>query len=280
MSIKTSTVLSYHNYRYLKLALLLCVASIVAYIWHTPKLTAYGATWLGYTLGTIGALIILLLLYFGIRKRSYRSSTGTVQSWLSAHIYLGTSLIIVATLHTGFEFGWNVHTLAYALMMAVLASGFWGMYYYIRHPALMGEALRGETFEQHLLFIAEIDNDSRAMAMNLSDQMNRALLESANSALFSNFWQRFTGKNPKCKTAAIVERLAQAGKQKSLSRDEAKLTEAVYARQLQKLSRLNRLREYVMLKTWLDLWLVFHVPLSIGLFAALVAHVVSVFFYW
>jgi hypothetical protein len=34
------------------------------------------------------------------------------------------------------------------------------------------------------------------------------------------------------------------------------------------------------LKARLDLWLFIHVPLSIALIAALVAHVVSVFFYW
>lgn len=278
MTIKQSTVLTYGGFRYLKLSLLVSIAAIVAYVWHSPALKPNGGTWLGYTLGTIGALIILLLLFFGVRKRSYRSNAGTVRSWLSAHIYLGTTLILIATLHTGFEFGWNIHTLAYALMLAVISSGFWGMYYYIRYPTLMGEALRGETFEQHLLAVAAIDNDSRALAMNLSDQLNKALLESANSPLFNGFWQRFSGKNPKCKTAAIVNQLAESGKK--LTGEQARINEAVYTRQLQKLSRLNRMREHVRLKTSLDLWLIFHVPLSIALLAALTAHIVSVFFYW
>jgi hypothetical protein len=36
----------------------------------------------------------------------------------------------------------------------------------------------------------------------------------------------------------------------------------------------------VKLKTWTDLWLLFHVPLSFALLATLTAHIVSVFFYW
>jgi hypothetical protein len=41
-----------------------------------------------------------------------------------------------------------------------------------------------------------------------------------------------------------------------------------------------RARRAVALKARLDVWLYVHVPLSIALIAALVAHIVSVFFYW
>ena len=43
--------------------------------WVTPQPLApeppNGGTWLGYTLGTIGALLIVWLMLFGIRKRRY-----------------------------------------------------------------------------------------------------------------------------------------------------------------------------------------------------------------
>lgn len=275
---KQPTLLSYQHFRYLKLSALLAVLSIVAYIAHNPAIKANGGTWLGYTLGTLGALIILLLLAFGIRKRSYQSTLGKLQGWLSAHIYLGAALVIVATLHTGFEFGWNIHTLAYALTLLVVASGFWGMYFYIRNPARMSTALRGETLEQHLLAIAEIDNHSRTLAMNHFDHINQALLESNNAPLFENFLQQFKGINPRCRTAAVTQLLIASTEK--LSGEQAKTNAAVYELQLQKLARLNRLRQYTRLKTWVDSWLIVHVPLSIALLAALTAHIVSVFFYW
>lgn len=275
---KQPTLLSYQRYRYLKASALLVLLSIAAYIAHNPAIKANGGTWLGYTLGTLGALIILLLLAFGIRKRSYQSTLGKLQGWLSAHIYLGAALVIIATLHTGFEFGWNIHTLAYALTLLVVASGFWGMYFYIRNPARMSAALRGETLEQHLLAIAEIDNHSRTLAMNHFDHINKALLESNNAPLFENFLQQFKGKNPRCQTA-VVAKLLIASTEK-LSGEQAKTNAAVYELQLQKLARLNRLRQYTRLKTWVDSWLIVHVPLSIALLAALAAHIVSVFFYW
>lgn len=275
---KQKTVFTYQHYRYLKLAAVLVVLSVLAYFWHHPDIKPNGSTWLGYVLGTTGALLILLLLAYGIRKRSYQSSLGRVQGWLSAHIYLGASLIIVATLHTGFEFGFNVHTLAYVLMMAVIASGFWGMYFYVRNPTRMSAALRGETLDQHLLAIEEIDNECRNLAMNHVDHINRALMDSINAPLFESFWQQFTGQNPRCRTAAVTTLLGQV--EPGLSEAQTRINAELYRLQLQKLSRIGRLRSYTRQKAWLDAWLMLHVPLSVALLAALTAHIVSVFFYW
>jgi hypothetical protein len=51
--------LEYKDYRYLKLAVLLCIAAISAYVWHrythfsTPGGIGYGGTLMGYGLGTV-----------------------------------------------------------------------------------------------------------------------------------------------------------------------------------------------------------------------------------
>ena len=49
----------------------------------------------------------------------------------------GLSLIVIVTLHTGFQFGWNVHTLAYGLMLLVIVSGIFGIVVYAA-PAAAG----------------------------------------------------------------------------------------------------------------------------------------------
>ncbi|HEX4856921.1 MAG TPA: hypothetical protein VFV28_08910, partial [Limnobacter sp.] len=54
----------------------------------------------------------------------------------------------------------------------------------------------------------------------------------------------------------------------------------IYRNQVQRLRALTQLRRYYHLRYWLELWLAFHVPLSFGLLASLIAHVLSVFIYW
>ena len=104
------SILAYRGSRYLWVALAVSVTAIIAYAWHAPAVPPNGGTWLGYSLGTLGAVLILWLMSFGIRKRAYTSSAGTVQGWLSAHVYLGLSLLVVATLHAGFRWaGTSTH---------------------------------------------------------------------------------------------------------------------------------------------------------------------------
>ena len=43
---------------------------------------------------------------------------------------------------------------------------------------------------------------------------------------------------------------------------------------------LERLREDIRLQAMLEVWLYFHVPLSVGLLAALAVHIITVFLYW
>ena len=273
------SLLAYARYRYLKVAAVIVALVIGVYIWHRPPNGPYGGTWLGYTLGTVSALLVLWLLYFGVRKRRYKSTFGTVEGWLSAHVYLGTALLVIATLHAAFQVGWNVHTLAYVLMVAVIFSGFYGVFAYLRFPPRITDTLGEETVETLLLGIADLDRAVRPLALGLPDSVNRLVLAAAQETRIGGTWrQQFRGRDRNCPTDAAVAGLQTIGK--SLRGDEARVNEQVYALMARKQELVGRARRAVALKARLDLWLFIHVPLSIALLAALVAHVASVFFYW
>ncbi|MFZ6773534.1 hypothetical protein ACO0LB_12540 [Undibacterium sp. SXout7W] len=267
-------ILSFSKLKYLKWALLIITACIVLYAVDNPPIKPNGGTWLGYGLGTFGALLILWLLAFGMRKRAYSSTLGTLRGWLSAHIYLGLALAFVATLHTGFEFGWNVHTLAYALTISVILSGFWGVVLYLRQPALMGNLLNGQTLQQYGQALRDIDDQCKKLALTTSSDIQALVLSSSQGKIFTAYWQRFTGKNAHCETQKVL---------KSLEKRTSELqpvVQEIYTLQFRRLQQLNRIREYVRLKSWTEIWLIFHVPLSFALLGSLIAHIVSVFFYW
>lgn len=266
--------LTLRRFRYLKWSIGVVLLSILLYVIDRPPIKPNGGTWLGYGLGTAGALLILWLLAFGMRKRAYASTLGTVRGWLSAHVYLGMALAVVTTLHTGFSFGWNVHTLAYVLVVLVIVSGMVGVALYMRHPTLMSNVLHGRTLQEHGQVLHELDVESRRLALQ-SDPAIAALVErSAASPIYSSLWHRLRGAEPKCTTLAAVREL------ESLHADADSKLRAIYVLQYRRSRQMLLIRDYVRLKTLTDAWLDVHVPLSFGLLAVLMAHVVSVFFYW
>lgn len=270
--------LVYDRFKYLKWAGLLCLAAIVAFAVYDPLDVHNGGTWLGYGLGSIGALLILWLMWFGVRKRRY-GGAFRLNAWLSAHVYLGLSLIIVATLHTGFQFGWNVHTLAYTLMMLVIASGAFGIYTYARYPRLMTENRRGQSFDEFLSQIGDIDRECRQVAANLPDEIAALVLKSSNETrIGGSCWKQLSGRERNCAAAVAFEQLRQIST--SVGPDDGPAVRKLLTLIGKKCSLLATVRRDIQLKAMMDIWLHLHVPLSFALLAALVAHIFSVFYYW
>ena len=273
------SILAYARYRYLKLSAALTIAAIALYALDRPPNGPYGGTWLGYTLGTVGALLIAWLLWFGVRKRRFGSTFGTLQEWLSAHVYFGTTLIVIATLHAAFKVGWNVHTLAYVLMLAVIGSGFFGVYAYLRYPRLMTDNLGDDTLEMLLIKIADLDRQARRLSLSLPDSISKLVLSSAQgTAIGGTWWRQLRGTAPDCPTDAAVAGVQGLGRK--LVGEQAKTNHQLYTLLLKKQELVARARRDVKLKAWLDIWLYVHVPLSMALLAALTIHILSVFFYW
>jgi hypothetical protein len=288
--------LSYRRKRYLWIALALCVAAIAAYAWHAPRSTPNGGTWLGYTLGTIGAVLILWLTALGIRKRSYKSRLGTVQGWVSAHVYLGLALIVIVTLHTGFQFGWNIHTVAYALMVLVIVSGLIGISAYLRLPREMSQNRASLTREQMWAEVDDLDQRCIRIAGALPGEFRDAATSNRDrTRIGGSPWAVLAGSDrsqvmlPAAGGAAVLQlnrdqsrMLDWLGSQLARSNDGERsrtigeLISVVSARRVV----LKRLRRDAQIRGWLEIWLYVHVPLSLGLLGALIAHVVSVFVYW
>lgn len=266
--------ISFQRFRYAKWALALVVLVVTLYAADSAPQKPGGGTLLGYGLGTLGALLIGFLLALGMRKRAYRSQLGSVRGWLSAHVYLGLALAAVATLHCAFEFGPNVHTLAYGLTIAVIVSGIWGVVLYLRHPALMGNLLDGRTLMQHAQELREIDARCAMLALGLAPNIGTLVAESAATAVFASFWQRLGGQNRRCATTAVLAQLRALNDQANAAGNE------ILTLQFRRLQQLKRIRQFVRLRTLTELWLLCHVPMSIALLMALTAHIIAVFFYW
>lgn len=263
--------LAHKRLRWLKVAVALSLAAILGYTFAEVEPRPNGGTWYGYLLGTIGALLIVWLSLLGVRKRAMTPGRWSLKAWTSAHVYLGLSLIVVATLHTGFQFGWNVHTLAYALMMLVIASGVYGIVVYATLPRALSGNRRETTQAQMLESLAAIDRQLEQAAQPLGrDEADLVIAALEQDAFRAGPIARLSGRYRHCHTTEALGALA--GGDAEFERVQALLRK--------RLAQLEQIRRHMRLKAMLEVWLFVHVPLTVALLAALAAHIVSVFYYW
>jgi hypothetical protein len=267
--------LRYANFRWAKISGGLCLLIIVSYALVDVTPRHNGGSWYGYTLGTLGAGLILWLTALGYRKRKMTSDYWSLKAWTSAHVYLGLSLMVIGTWHTGFQLGWNVHTLAWALMMLVILSGLYGIIVYATLPQALSNNRDEMTQMQMLEAIRAFDRQLHSAAQPLTPQDTAPVLKALDEDPFAGgIGARLSGRYRNCATAAALHALAGPGT------SDAEAREKVVGLLKQKQAALGRLRQHLRIRALLEIWLYVHVPLTFALIAALSAHIISVFFYW
>ena len=218
---------------------------------------------------------------------------------MSAHVYLGTALLWVATLHTGFQFGWNLHTLAYGLMAAVIGSGLLGIWAYLAVPARMVRKRDNRSRDDLLHAIVEVDRQCLRLAQDVHPDVG-SFVQSAldRTVLGGSLLQQLSGRDRSSvevrggKDSSTAQRVVPNRNQDRVIRALAERLarspggkEAVLLQELlwlfaRRKTLLQQVRADVRLQGWLQLWLLVHVPLSLTLLVALALHIFSVFFYW
>lgn len=266
--------LKHRRFRWLKIATVISLVALATYLLIDVQPRHNGGSWYGYTLGTIGALLIVWLALLGVRKRRMTPGRWSLKAWTSAHVYLGLALIVIATLHTGFQLGWNVHTLAWALMLVVIVSGIYGIIVYAVLPARLSENRREMTKREMLDALDAIDRQLESAAQPLGRELSDLIIAALEQDPFDfGVVARLSGNYRGCKTALALEALDAAASQDEAVEKVAKLLR-------RRKAQLDQIRRHMKLRALLDIWLWVHVPITIALIAALSAHIISVFYYW
>src|SRR5687767_15623636 len=79
----------------------LLIGTIASYVYYSQREFPHGGSAWGLGYGIAGSALILLLAFFGVRKRWYRSTFGTLEQWLQSHIYLGVLVLVILFFHAG-----------------------------------------------------------------------------------------------------------------------------------------------------------------------------------
>jgi hypothetical protein len=211
--------LRHKNYRWLKIAFLISVLSLIVYATIDVQPRHNGGSWYGYFLGTVGALMILWLTLLGVRKRAMTRGRWSLKAWTSAHVYLGLSLIVIGTLHAGFQFGWNVHTLAYALMMLVIISGIYGITVYSTLPNELSDNRAEMTKGQMVDAVYKIDRQLQLAAQPLPGVDTELVVGSTGQNPFkAGVFRRLSGRYPKCPNRLALTEMRAASPPRRASR--------------------------------------------------------------
>lgn len=285
-------VLRFRNARYLWWSVGLVVVSFVLYFTEGDLQPPNGGTWQGYVLGSVGAGLIVWLSLLGVRKRRYASTAGSVQGWVSAHVYLGSALLVVATLHSAAQVNWNVHTLAYVLMCVVIFSGMYGAYAYLMNPRLVARNRAGATREDLFGELFQLDRQGQEIADHCHPEVQAAVKSAIQRTVIGGApVQQLLGRDQSKMVAdggasldnqdqqpvidLVGSRVPRADKASEAANLQA-LTTLLCRRQ----TILRRIREDIRLQAWMKIWLYVHVPLTIALLGALAVHILTTFIYW
>jgi hypothetical protein len=272
--VNRDTFYLYKRGRYLVVSALALLIMSLIYCFDRPLGGPSGATTLGIVYGVIAALGIVYLMWYGIRKRSYYAKNTTLKACLSAHVWIGISLIVIVPLHCGFSFGNNVHTLAYVLMLVVVLSGIWGA---ISFASLAPDirAHRGggsikKLLEQVYLLNSEIDDLVRGKSDRFLDLKNKIDFKYKPSVLACLFGKR----------TAVLEATQVAQNLQYLNEDENPSALKLVGLANKKRELVASIQSEISILARLKIWLYVHVPVTFALFATLLIHIFVVLYYW
>ncbi len=271
--------LRHGNFRWAWRAVALCVLAILGYLLVDAEPRPNGGSVFGYIAGTVATLLVLWLTLLGLRKRAITPGNWSLKAWVSAHVYLGLAVMVVTTLHSGFQFGWNIHTLAYGLMVLVVVSGLFGITVYAVLPRYLSRN-RGETTQKQMLeTLKALDRQINEAAQPLSEAQARVVQMSLDdSRVGGSLWRRLSGGRGGCGNQRALSRLK--GLRRQANDVQLQMLDRMEELLLRKAAALSQVRRHLQIRAWLNVWLAFHVPATIALIAAITAHIISVFIYW
>jgi hypothetical protein len=252
------------------------IAVTASYFWYSRREFPHGGSRFGLVYGVGGLLLILLLAFFGVRKRWYRSTFGTLEQWMQSHIYLGLLVMVVLLLHTGGRFNDKIAVGTLVLTAIVVGSGAFGAILYVTVPRMLTEV------------------ESNLTVTELSDQLNQSArqmsrIASGRSAPFQRIYNELIREGVP-KWLAGWRLLISRGRKQVAGGDWAALLGLVPREEQEELRQMlvvSRQRKELLLrlifqqryKNILEAWLYIHIPFTVALLLFIVVHVAGVFYY-
>ena len=261
-----------------RIFIVLLIAVTGLFIYQARKEYPHGGSPLGIAYGIAGSALIVLLAAFGMRKRAYRSTFGTLENWMQSHIYLGILAGVILLLHTGFRFNDGIAVATFVLVAIVVFSGIAGAILYVTVPRLLTEVESNLTVAEISDQLNQLGRSMARIASGKSQPFQRIYNELIREAQpgFLAGWRLLLTRGGRRKPQLVGDWSNLIGLVGKEEQDELRQMLVVSRQRKELLLRLIYQQRY---KNILEAWLYIHVPFTIALLVFAVLHLVGVFYY-
>jgi hypothetical protein len=256
---------------------ILLIASTASFVLYAQREYPHGGSRWGLIYGVTGLFLCFLLAFFGIRKRWYRSTFGTVEQWMQSHIYLGILVLIILLFHTGGRFHDKVAVATLMLVAIVVSSGVLGAILYVTVPRLLTEVESNLTLPEISEQLNQLGKQMARIASGKSAPFQRIyeqLIREAAPGWLAGWRLLFSRmRSVKAPTSDWTNLLGLVQKDEQ---EELRQMLVVSRQRKELLIRLIYQQRY---KNVLEFWLYIHIPFTILLLLFAILHVAAVFYY-
>jgi hypothetical protein len=175
-------------------------------------------------------------------------------------------------------------------MCLVIFSGFFGVWTYRTYPSERNALKKSQSLDEIFLQLEEIDAQMTRLCGETNSTVRDVVTSSIERTVIGgSYTDQLFGRD---KSQIVIDGavIPNTQQQKALdylverrtrSQGEESTLLAEMIRALGNRKRLlGTIREDIRMQAMIQVWLMFHIPLTFALFAALIAHVFAVFVYW
>jgi hypothetical protein len=244
---------------------------------------------LGYALGIVGSLLILMLLLYPLRKRiRLLSIIGPVKDWFRVHMILGVVGPIAVLYHANFSMGSVNSTAALISMLLVAGSGLVGRFLYAKvHKGLFGrKANLKDLLASVKLSTAETGGAAQFVPnlMNMVAEFDRQVLQPP-----TGIWQCFflpvklmfqtRSGYRRIMRSVKVQLKMQARTSPAVAEHQKRLVKATRRFVREHLRHVRRVAAFAAYDRLFALWHKVHLPFFYLLLITAIVHVIAVHAY-
>jgi hypothetical protein len=244
---------------------------------------------LGYNLGLVGSIFMLLLLLYPLRKRAqFLQRAGDLKAWFKVHMFLGIAGPVLILYHSTLKVGSLNAAVAFYSMLIVAGSGIIGRFIYTKiHHGLYGRqatlrerqehlGLQGESLKSKFHFAPRVEQRLRELEAYAADQTRLGLLGLRRFLGLTLRTHYISWRSMREVKAILSRKAAERGWPRSERNHRIRVARRILKAYMRELKEVAQFRTYERL---FALWHVLHVPFVFMLVFSAIVHVVYVHMY-